>query len=72
MKLIDAHHHLWEPQALPYTWLRQIGKPKPFGTQQRFKEIIFRKITFRISQRQKTLSWLGLFMFKQIVPYQNL
>ena len=31
MKLIDAHHHLWEPQALPYTWLRQIGKPKPFG-----------------------------------------
>ena len=31
MKLIDAHHHLWEPQTLPYTWLRQIGKPKPFG-----------------------------------------
>ena len=31
MKLIDAHHHLWEPQTLHYTWLRQIGKPKPFG-----------------------------------------
>ena len=31
IKLIDAHHHLWEPQALPYVWLRQLGKPKPFG-----------------------------------------
>ena len=31
MKLIDAHHHLWEPQALPYVWLRQLGKYKPFG-----------------------------------------
>ena len=31
MKLIDAHHHLWEPQALPYGWLRQLGQPKPFG-----------------------------------------
>ena len=31
IKLIDAHHHLWEPQALPYVWLRQLGKSKPFG-----------------------------------------
>jgi predicted TIM-barrel fold metal-dependent hydrolase len=31
MQLIDAHHHLWEPKALPYGWLRQIGQAKPFG-----------------------------------------
>ena len=31
MDLIDSHHHLWEPQALPYGWLRQLGQPKPFG-----------------------------------------
>lgn len=28
---IDAHHHLWEPQTLEYSWLRDIGAPKPFG-----------------------------------------
>jgi predicted TIM-barrel fold metal-dependent hydrolase len=31
MRLIDAHHHLWQPEALPYGWLRQRGQPKPFG-----------------------------------------
>ena len=31
MKIIDSHHHLWNFQALDYIWLKQIGKPKPFG-----------------------------------------
>ena len=31
MKLLDAHHHLWDLQALDYVWLKQLGVPKPFG-----------------------------------------
>ena len=31
MKLFDAHHHLWDLEILDYIWLKQIGKPKPFG-----------------------------------------
>ena len=31
MKLFDAHHHLWNLDVLDYIWLKQIGKPKPFG-----------------------------------------
>ena len=31
MKLFDSHHHLWNLQILDYTWLKQIGSPKPFG-----------------------------------------
>ena len=31
MKLLDSHHHLWNLQVLDYIWLKQIGKPKPFG-----------------------------------------
>ena len=31
MKLFDAHHHLWNLEVLDYIWLKQIGKPKPFG-----------------------------------------
>jgi len=31
MKILDSHHHLWNLQALNYIWLKQIGKPKPFG-----------------------------------------
>ena len=35
MKVIDAHHHLWDPvsnaSAIGYAWLRDIGAPKPFG-----------------------------------------
>ena len=31
MEFIDAHHHLWELNALDYVWLNKIGKPKPFG-----------------------------------------
>jgi predicted TIM-barrel fold metal-dependent hydrolase len=31
MKLLDAHHHLWDLQALDNVWLKQLGVPKPFG-----------------------------------------
>ena len=35
MRVIDAHHHLWDPvsgrSGVGYTWLRDIGAPKPFG-----------------------------------------
>ena len=31
MEFVDAHHHLWELNALDYVWLNKIGKPKPFG-----------------------------------------
>ena len=35
MKIVDAHHHLWDPvsnaSGIGYTWLRDIGAPKPFG-----------------------------------------
>ena len=31
MKLLDSHHHLWNLQVIDYIWLKQIGKPKPFG-----------------------------------------
>ena len=31
MEFIDAHHHLWDLNALDYVWLNKIGKPKPFG-----------------------------------------
>ena len=31
MKILDSHHHLWNIQVLDYIWLKQIGKPKPFG-----------------------------------------
>ena len=35
MRVIDAHHHLWDPvtngSCTGYTWLRDIGAPKPFG-----------------------------------------
>tara|TARA_B100001996_G_scaffold200645_1_gene153573 strand:- start:657 stop:1568 length:912 start_codon:yes stop_codon:yes gene_type:complete len=31
MKLLDSHHHLWNLKVLDYIWLKQIGKPKPFG-----------------------------------------
>ena len=35
MRIVDAHHHLWDPvtngSGIGYTWLRDIGAPKPFG-----------------------------------------
>ena len=35
MRIIDAHHHLWDPvsnrSGIAYHWLRDIGAPKPFG-----------------------------------------
>ena len=31
MNIVDSHHHLWELNALDYIWLKEIGKPKPFG-----------------------------------------
>ena len=35
MRIVDAHHHLWDPASngsgIGYTWLRDIGAPKPFG-----------------------------------------
>jgi len=31
MQILDSHHHLWNLKALDYVWLKQIGKPKPFG-----------------------------------------
>jgi len=31
MKIFDSHQHLWNLQILDYTWLKQIGSPKPFG-----------------------------------------
>ena len=35
MKVLDAHHHLWDPvsngSGIGYAWLRDIGAPKPFG-----------------------------------------
>ena len=31
MEFVDAHHHLWELNALDYVWLNKIGRPKPFG-----------------------------------------
>lgn len=34
-KIIDAHHHLWNPVSgtpdIGYVWLKKIGAPKPFG-----------------------------------------
>lgn len=33
--ILDAHHHLWNPVSnvpdVGYKWLKEIGKPKPFG-----------------------------------------
>ena len=35
MRIVDAHHHLWDPVSngsrIGYSWLRDIGAPKPFG-----------------------------------------
>ena len=35
MRIVDAHHHLWDPvsnaSGIAYSWLRDIGAPKPFG-----------------------------------------
>ena len=35
MRIVDAHHHLWDPvtnaSGIGYAWLRDIGAPKPFG-----------------------------------------
>ena len=35
MRVVDAHHHLWAPvsnaSGIGYSWLRDIGAPKPFG-----------------------------------------
>ena len=35
MRFVDAHHHLWDPvsnaSGIGYTWLRDVGAPKPFG-----------------------------------------
>ena len=35
MRIVDAHHHLWDPvsnaSGIGYTWLRDIGAAKPFG-----------------------------------------
>ena len=35
MRIVDAHHHLWDPvsnaSGIGYSWLRDIGAPKPFG-----------------------------------------
>ena len=35
MRVLDAHHHLWDPvsnvSGIAYSWLRDIGAPKPFG-----------------------------------------
>ena len=35
MRLVDAHHHLWDPDdggsGIAYRWLRERGAPKPFG-----------------------------------------
>ena len=35
MRIFDAHHHLWDPvsnaSGIDYSWLRDIGAPKPFG-----------------------------------------
>ena len=31
MKLIDAHHHLWDLGTVDYVWLKQTGVTKPFG-----------------------------------------
>ena len=31
MKLIDAHHHLWDLGTVDYVWLMQTGVTKPFG-----------------------------------------
>lgn len=31
MKFIDAHHHLWDLQALNYPWLMAQGEPRFFG-----------------------------------------
>ena len=35
MRILDAHHHLWDPvrnlSGIGYSWLRDIGAPKPFG-----------------------------------------
>ncbi len=34
-KIVDAHHHLWNPTTgqpdIGYVWLRDVGAPKPFG-----------------------------------------
>ena len=35
MRIVDAHHHLWDPvskgSGVAYSWLHDIGAPKPFG-----------------------------------------
>lgn len=31
MKRIDAHHHLWDLNAVHYPWLMEFGKPRFFG-----------------------------------------
>lgn len=31
LPMVDAHHHLWQLDALEYGWLRARGTPKPFG-----------------------------------------
>ena len=31
MKILESHHHLWDLNAMEYIWLKQIGRPKPFG-----------------------------------------
>ncbi|MEO0637624.1 MAG: amidohydrolase family protein [Pseudomonadota bacterium] len=35
VKIVDAHHHIWNPVTndpdVGYVWLKKIGAPKPFG-----------------------------------------
>ncbi len=37
MAIVDAHHHLWDLNHLPYPWLRPEAPPRPFGDHTQIK-----------------------------------
>ena len=67
MKLLDSHHHLWNLQVLDYIWLKQIGKPKPFGDPTSIQKDYVKKDFLSDVAKTNKKNWPGLFTFKSTV-----